>query len=35
MDVKNELEKTIQSLVLSFENNLKEQNAELIKELNA
>lgn len=33
MDIKNELEKTIQSLVLSFENNSKEQNTELIKEL--
>lgn len=33
MDIKNELEKTIQSLLLFFENNSKEQNAELIKEL--
>lgn len=32
MDV-NELEKTIQSLALFFENNSKEQNADLIKEL--
>lgn len=33
MDIKNELEKTIQSLALFFENNSKEQNAELIEKL--
>lgn len=31
--MKNELEQTIQSLALFFENNSKEQNAELIKKL--
>ena len=31
MDIKNELEKTIQSLALFFENNSIEQNAEYIK----
>lgn len=34
MDMKNELEKTIQALAMFFENNSKEQNGELIKELN-
>lgn len=33
MDIKNELERTIQSLALSFENNSKEQNKEFIEEL--
>jgi hypothetical protein len=33
MDIKNELEETIQSLALFFENNSKEQNALLIEDL--
>lgn len=33
MDIKNELEKTIQSLALFFDYNSKEQNAEFIKKL--
>ena len=33
MDIKNELEKTMQSLALFFENNSIEQNEEFIKEL--
>lgn len=33
MDIKNELEETIQSLALFFENNSKEQNALLIENL--